>query len=102
MSGSRVSLRDFEGETGNSTDYPDDYAAIMLPPDVFLNQTMTNVNIVFSSFSSSDFYPLVNKTLESFAVASNTISATVLGNASELNGYVFIVLRLHFEVSHLL
>ena len=97
--GSQVSLGDFAGNI-NATNYQGVYTAIMLPPVVFSNKSNPVVNVVFSSFSSSELYPLVNKTVESFEVASNIISATILGNASEVNATVFIIIRLHYEVSH--
>lgn len=96
-----MSVHDFEREENiSAADFPDNYAGIMLPPIVFVNQTKTNTDIVFSSYTSSEFYPLVNRTLENYAVASSIISATVLGNDSEFNGVIYIVLRLHLEVSH--
>ena len=98
MSGPGVSISDFEG-VNNATNYPEDFSAIILPPDIFSNQSKTDIDVVFSYFETSDLYPLRNITFEDFAVASNAISATVLGN-SEFSGSVFIVLSLHVEVSH--
>ena len=92
-----MTVHDFEGGNINATNYLD-YAAIMLPPFVFSNNSGNNVDVVFSSQTTSDFYPLVNKTLETYAVDSSIISATVLGDSSEFNGDIFVILRLHKQV----
>ena len=97
--GSQVSLGDSAGNI-NATNYQGVYTAIMLPPVVFSNKSNPVVNVVFSSFSSSELYPLVNKTMEGFEVASNIISATILGSASKLNGNVSIILMLNNKVSY--
>ena len=73
----------------------------MIPPDAFGNGTMsgTESGVVFSMFSLPDLYPLRNGTLEDFAIASNVISATVIGMEDMISSNITIVLQLNYEVT---
>lgn len=90
---------DFTGGDISASDFDENYSGILLPPDVFANNPDESVGIVFSSYSSSQIYPLINKTLETFDVASSIVSATLIGNASEFNASVYVVLKLQVEVN---
>lgn len=93
-----VEVRDFVAERVNASDLADDTVAIMIPPDAFMDQTMTDTNIVFSTFNTSDLYPLFNKTFPQFGVASSVVSATVTGSENSIVSNITIVLRLNIKV----
>ncbi len=87
-------------ESFDARDYRNDTSAIMLPPDAFGNETMngTEAGVVFSMFSLPDLYPLGNGTMKDFRIASNVISATVIGSENMISSNVTIVLKLNVEV----
>ena len=66
----------------------------MLPPEAF-STSGENSNIVFSMFESSELFPLINKSIESFAVASTIASATIFGGEERISANITIVLKLH-------
>lgn len=82
----------------SAADFDSTFSGMLLPPAIFRNQTNGSVGIVFGSFNSSRLFPLVNKSLDTFAVASTIVSATILGNVSELESSVYVVLQLESEV----
>ncbi|SMN12383.1 hypothetical protein SPBRAN_829 [uncultured Candidatus Thioglobus sp.] len=84
-------------ESLNASDISDT-TAIMLPPDVFTTIRGNDTSIVFSMFDSSLLYPLTNKTLEDFDVASTVVSATIIGSEDMISANITVVLRLNIEV----
>ena len=82
----------------DASDRRNDTSTIMLPPEAFENETL-NAGVVFSLFSSPDLYPLGNGSQQDFAIASNVVSATVVGVENMNVSNVTIVLKLNFPVS---
>lgn len=73
--------------------------SIILPGEVFSNQSVgEDISVVFSLFQSSDLYPLTNQTFDNFSVASNLISATVIGSEN-ISGNITMVMKLDSGVS---
>ncbi len=96
-----VSIENYMIESFNASDRRNDTSAIMIPPNAFGNETMngTEAGVVFSVFSSPDLYPLGNGTTPDFAIASNVISATVIGSENMISSNITIVLKLNYEVT---
>ncbi len=84
----------------NASDLPDDTSTIMIPPEAFENGTNETMSggVVFSMFSSPDLYPLDNETRQNFSIASNVMSATVIGMENKIFSNITIVLQLNFPV----
>lgn len=91
-------------ENVGASDRPNDTSAILIPPDAFDNSTVNGAEsgVVFSMFSTADLYPLGNGTLKDFSIASNVISATVIGIEDMVFSNITIVLKLNVEVHNLL
>lgn len=90
-------------ETFSASDRSNDTSAIMIPPDAFGNETAnsgTEVGVVFSRLSSADLYPLADGTMKDFAIASQVISATVVGMENMISSNITIVLQLNYEVKN--
>lgn len=97
---SRTELKDFSPKDINAANYNEDFSGILLPKDVFANNDTPNsdIGIVFSLYTSSQMYPLINKTLDTFNVASTIVSAILIGNDTKFNASIYIVLKLQYEV----
>lgn len=93
-----VKIRDFEGRSFNASELPVDTVTIMIPPDAFTGQTAADTSIVFSTFNRSTLYPLVNRTIPQFGVASTVVSATVVGSENNISSDIIIILRLNIKV----
>ncbi len=81
-----------------AADFQNSFSGIILPPYIFENQTNESVGIVFGAYRSSRLFPLVNKTLDAFAVASTVVSATITRNILELLPPIYVVLQLEDKV----
>jgi len=83
----------------SATEFDENFSGILLPPDIFESLEFSDdVGIVFSSFTTSQLYPLRSSVPEFFSVNSSVVSATILGNYTQLNSSVHVVLQLHVEV----
>lgn len=96
MADLEVSVGEFVDSSFNASGLDNDTVMIMLPPDVFENETM-DASVVFSMFSSSELYPLTNKTFDEFNVASTVVSATVIGSKN-ISANITVILKLNSAV----
>ena len=95
-----VELENFVDGNVNASLLEPNTVGIFLPPDIFANQTANETSVVFSTFNSSELYPLFNKTFPEFGVASSVVSATVVGSERAISGNITIILRLNIKVAY--
>lgn len=93
-----IEIRRFADDSFNASDLPEDTVSILIPPGAFDNQTSTDTSIVFSTFNTSDAYPLSDQVIPQFGVASSVVSATVVGSEGSIVSNITVVLRLNVKV----
>ena len=97
--GLKTDLMDSVATNISAAEFDGNFSGISLPPDIFESPEFSdNVGIVFSSFTSSQLFPLRTTDAGSFSVNSSIVAATILGTSTQINSSVHIVLQLHFEV----
>ena len=99
----------------NASQVVNNSVTIIIPPEVFNSSVLNGeeeISMVFAEYDSSVLYPLPpdsvlftdeNVTYTNFSVASNLLTATIVGyedDTVELETNVTIVLNLYSEVIH--